>query len=53
MIKYPNKEEVLQEFKKKYVDDIWVNEFIKNDEFYRDNKEEIDFKLRQKFDFYM
>ena len=51
MIKYPNKEEVLQEFKKKYVDDIWVNEFIKNDEFYRDNKEEIDFKLRQKFDF--
>lgn len=50
MIKYPDKEEVLQKFKKKYVDDIWVNNFIKNDEFYRANKEEFDSKLRQKFD---
>lgn len=50
MIKYPDKEEVLQKFKNKYVDDIWVNDFIKNDEFYRANKEEFDSKLRQKFD---
>ena len=50
MIKYPDKEEVLQKFKNKYVDDIWVNNFIKNDEFYRANKEEFDSKLRQKFD---
>lgn len=51
MIKYPDKEEVLKEFKNKYVDDMWVNDFIKNDEFYIANKEEIDSKLRQKFDF--
>lgn len=50
MIKYPDKEEVLQKFKNKYVDDIWVNDFIKNDEFYKSNKEEIDSKLRQKFE---
>ena len=51
MIKYPDKEEVLQEFKEKYVDNLWVNNFIENDEFYRNNKEEFDFKLRQKFEF--
>lgn len=51
MIKYPDKEKVLEEFKEKYVNNLWVDGFIKNDEFYRENKEEIDSKLRKKFDF--
>ena len=50
MIKYRDKEEVIKEFKEKYVDNLWVNHFIENDEFYRNNKEEIDSKLKMQFE---
>lgn len=50
MIKYRDKEEVLKEFKEKYVDNLWINNFVENDEFYRNNKEEIDSKLRMQFE---
>lgn len=50
MIKYRDKEEVIQEFKEKYVDNLWFNHFIENDEFYRNNKDEIDSRLRMQFE---
>lgn len=50
MIKYSDKQEVLDEFKKKYVDNLWIENFVKNDELYRNNKEDIDSKLRMQFD---
>ncbi|AIY79964.1 hypothetical protein FDC58_14140 [Clostridium botulinum] len=50
MIKYPDKDKILEEFKTKYVDDIWVDNFIRIDEFYRNNKEDIDSELIKRFD---
>lgn len=50
MIKYPDKNEVLKKFKEKYVDNVWVESFIKSDEFYRDNKDKIDANLQNTFD---
>ncbi|WP_252244582.1 MULTISPECIES: hypothetical protein [unclassified Clostridium] len=50
MIKYPDKDKILEEFKTKYVDNIWVDNFIRIDEFYRNNKEDIDSELIKRFD---
>ncbi len=50
MIKYPDKDKILEEFKMKYVDNIWVDNFIRIDEFYRNNKEDIDSELIKRFD---
>ncbi|MBW6409682.1 hypothetical protein [Clostridium weizhouense] len=49
MIKYPDKDKILEEFKVKYVDNNWVKDFIRIDEFYRNNKDDIDTKLIEKF----
>ncbi|MBY6915842.1 hypothetical protein FDB42_16140 [Clostridium botulinum] len=50
MIKYQDEDKILEEFKTKYVDNIWVDNFIIIDEFYRNNKEDIDSELIKRFD---
>lgn len=50
MIKYPDKDKVIEEFKEKYIGNTWFENFIKNDEFYRSNKEGIDTELINTFD---
>lgn len=49
MIKCPDKDKIFEEFKIKYVGNTWVDNFIKIDELYRNNKEDIDSELIKRF----
>lgn len=46
----PKKEEILNEFVNKYVDEKWINEFIEIDEIYKSDKEAIEENLILTFD---
>lgn len=49
MLKQVNKEEVLREFKEKYVADRWINAFLEVDELYKSNKTSIEETLTLTF----